>query len=301
MKTEILFLISMGVFICGCKKDEKEEEAKKTTETAESITSAEDHTLVEGNVYASYDIADDLNRTTEYDTLNGKPNRNKAMWFPAAATIQWVDSTFRDGNGIEYTIDFGPLKAESPKGALCKDGRYRAGKFHVSMTGRYKINGAQVKVWADEADAFYSGDGSNMTQFSKTHIWTRTGEDAWKVEVRKAKAVNDKGTVTWESDRNLLRIAGGTTLAITDDEYEITGSANGVNREGKAFTVTIDTPLKKIIQTGCASTFIKGILKLQNTSSTQSIELNYDPYSNEACDKIASVTIAGKQQIIYVR
>jgi hypothetical protein len=301
MKTYLLAVLSLVVGLLGCKKDEVEEEVKKVPEASETITSAEDHSLMEGNVYASYDIADDLNRTTEYDTVNGVPDRKKAFWFPTAAEIIWADSTFKDGNGIEYTIDFGPLKATAPKGTLCRDGRYRAGKVHVSLSNRYKEINAQVKLWADESDAFYSGDGTNMTLFSKTHTWTRKGDDTWKVEVRNAKAVNENGTITWESDRELKRIKGGETLSMLDDEFEITGGASGVNRSGKPFTVSIETPLKKVIQTGCAGTFVKGILKLQNEGSSQSITLDYDPYQNEACDRFAKVTIAGKEQIITVR
>jgi hypothetical protein len=302
MKQSAIWGACLAIVIFSCKKEEDvKEDIKQTNEVLETITSAEDHSQMEGNVYASYDIADDLNRTTEYDSAGGVANRNKALWFPAKAQIVWIDSTFRDGNGIEYIIDFGQLGSAVPKGMLCRDGRYRAGKIHVSLSDRYRNTGAVVRLWINDADQYYAGDGTNMTQFSKTHTWTRTGEDIWTVAVRDAKSVSDKGTVTWKSDRELKRIAGGTTPSFLDDEYEITGSADGVNREGKGFTASIESPLKKKIQAGCASTFVKGVIKIQNDQSSQAITLDYDPYEDGACDKFAKVKVGDKEQIITVR
>ena len=85
------------------------------------------------------------------------------------------------------------------------------------------------------------------------------------------------------------------------DVFEILGSASGTNRKGEAFTVTIDVPLKKKVDVGCAQTFVKGKLTLKNTDSGKEIIIDYDPFGNEACDRVAKATINGKDHIYTVR
>jgi hypothetical protein len=59
-------------------------------------------------------------------------------------------------------------------------------------------------------------------------------------------------------------------------------------------------PLLKKLELGCASTFISGVVTIENETGGILI-LDYDPYNDQACDKVARVTINGLSKIIFVR
>jgi len=283
----LLFASAFIMLIVGCKKDEK-------TNTAETIVSAEDNSTAESELTSMFDVGDDF-------SSNDSRTRAGNTILPSGAIITWQDSTFNDSNGVECTIDFGPLKSSNPKGLLCQDGRYRSGKVHISLSKRYMYDGAIMTIWSTDADMFYAGnDGVNLTQVSGNVKITRLTQSSLQIDVTNAKAVNDKGTVTWQSTRVITKTVDAGP-GILGDQFEITGSASGVNRTGESFTVTIDKPLVKKVEQGCARTFIIGKVTLKNTSSGKTITIDYDPFSNGACDLTAKATINGKEFIYTVR
>lgn len=278
----VLTLVSC-MFLFSCKK-----------ETLETITSAEDNSTAESEFSSAFDLGDDV------ATNEGRLKKGGSTILPSGAILTITDSLFSDGDGKEFTVDFGPLGSGIPHGMLCGDGRYRAGKVHFSLSGPYLNVGSILTITIDESDNFYGGNGAEMTKISGTKVITRTQTNQYTVVVSNGKAVNDKGTVTWASNRTVTRTydAGPGLLG---DVFEVTGSASGTNRNGDDFTVTIDVPLKKKIQVGCANTFIKGKLTLKNTDTGKSILIDYDPYNNEACDRTAKATINGKDYYFTVR
>jgi hypothetical protein len=68
--------------------------------------------------------------------------------------------------------------------------------------------------------------------------------------------------------------------------YLITGSANGVNRDGLAYTMQITSPLRKEI---CCRWLVSGTININPSGMlTRTID-----FGNGACDQNASITIAG--------
>ncbi len=122
-----LFLASLSITFYSCRKDDK-------TETKETITSAEDNSTAENEFTSVFDVADDF-------TSNDGRTRSGNTILPNGAIINFTDSSYSDGDGIECTIDFGPKNPIAPFGRLCNDGRYRAGILHITSSNRYGVVG----------------------------------------------------------------------------------------------------------------------------------------------------------------
>jgi hypothetical protein len=109
---------------------------------------------------------------------------------------------------------------------------------------------------------------------------------------------SDGKTATNKGTRNVTKISGQSTAGVWGDEYEVTGSGSGVNREGDAYTWRVTTPLLKRLQLGCARTFVKGVISVKNEDAGRSLDVDFDPYNNAACDRTAKA-ITGNRSIIF--
>ncbi len=190
------------------------------------------------------------------------------------------------------TIDFGS------ENCLCLDGLYRRGKIIAVFTGtpRRVGNSAQLSL-----ENYYVNDFRFQGNKTYTLLSESTENLKWQVEVNNASIETPDGNFTWRASRTIERIEGNDTpLLGRDDVYLIEGSSEGVNRRGRAFTATIITPLKKVREIGCARVFVSGVVELSNEDG-QSMILNYDPNNDEACDRLAEVTINGRSRIISLR
>lgn len=289
MKVQKLMLgmaLLATMFMVSCKRDK--------IEALETITSAEDNSTAESEFTAAFDLGDDV------ASSDGRLKKAGTSILPSGAVLTITDSSFTDGDGKEFNVDFGPLGTVAPLGKLCGDGRYRAGKINFTLSAPYLTVGSILTISITDSDKFFGGNGSQMTQISGTKVITRTQANQFTVAVTSGRATNDNGTVTWAANRTITRISDAGP-GLLGDVFEISGSASGTNRKGEAFTVTIDVPLKKKVDVGCAQTFVKGKLTLKNTDSGKEIIIDYDPFGNEACDRVAKATINGKEHIFTVR
>lgn len=281
-----IFLLIFLFLFFSCKKDNKI--------SNDNVISANDNSTIETEFSSMFDVAEDFNS-------NDRRVRSGQTILPSSAIVQFQDSNWFDGDGIECTIDFGPLKNTAPKGLLCLDGRYRAGVLHLKMNKRYSLDSFECIVWADENDGFYAGnDGLSLSSVSGTMSILRLSFSSFRITVSDARLRNENGTITWQSNRVIDKKVDNSA-GILGDEYTITGSASGINRKGEAFEVKITEALYKKIQMGCARTFTQGVVELLNTSNQDKIILDYDPYNNNACDLIAKATFRNREFIFTVR
>ncbi len=260
----------------------------KLKENRDNITSAEDFAASETEAAGLFDVSDDANETGMQMTI-----------VPQGATFRWIDST----STIKiYELDFGPLGTTEPKGKLCGDGRYRAGKVLISFSSPYKNVGAVATVKTTSSDLFYSGDGSNMTQIVTDITIKRTAVYSFEITVNSGQLLfSDGKTASFQGVRNVTKTSGMTTSGVWGDEYEVTGSGSGVNREGDNYTWNITTPLLKRMQLGCARTFVKGIISVKNVDAGRSLDVDFDPYNNAACDRTAKAIVGGRSIVFTVR
>jgi hypothetical protein len=263
-------------------------------ELAESIQSAADNAVVETEYAQIYDVVSD------YASTDNRSGKTEDLILPSGATVIFNDTTFTDGDGIEFYIDYGPLDhGASFKGILCSDGRYRAGKIFVSMDKRWSDFPVTINVTIGGLpNEYYVGNGTKMYKVSGLKTITRNSATSYTVEVTNASFQRDNGTITWNSSRTVSQTydAGSGWY---NDEYTLSGTASGTNVNGVTFSVATVTPLKKKLTLGCLTTFIKGELLLTN-SNGKVLGINYDSYNNEACDKAVTVTYNGNTNVIQV-
>ena len=282
----IILLSMTSVFFISCNKDKKG--------TLETIISAEDNSTAENEFTSLFDVADDF-------SSNDRRTRAGNTILPSGAVVVFQDSSYTDGDGVEATIDFGPVKTTVPKGRICQDGRFRAGKIHIRSNRRYFLDSAEIVITVSDSDNYYAGsDGVSLTQLIGTMKIKRLDATTLKIDVLDARAINDKGTVAWQSTRTITKLVDAGA-GILGDQFQITGEASGVNRNSENFTVKIDVPLLKKVEMGCARTFVKGKITLSNTSTGKTISIDYDPYNDQACDLFAKATINGKEYFYAVR
>ncbi|MDP2175033.1 MAG: hypothetical protein Q8K70_03890 [Bacteroidota bacterium] len=281
-----IFYILISVLVISCNKDRRI--------TKDSITSAEDNSTLESEFSSLYTVMEDF-------ASNDRRVRSGNFLLPSGAIITFQDSLFSDGNGIECTIDFGALRNSDPKGLFCNDGRFRAGILHIKTNKRFFQDSFICEMWAEENDAFYAGnDGFNLSNIRGKTTLVKLSNNSYTFEVENARLENEKGVCTWQSKRIITKkIDNGP--GVIGDEFEITGEASGVNRKGEAFKVTVDKPLYKKIAMGCARTFVDGKISIINIDNDRKIEIDYNPYNNNACDLIAKAIIGRKEFIFTVR
>lgn len=278
LKTSCLILVAGSLtWFAACDK---------IRETKQTISSAEDFANSESEFTAAFDVSDDLNST------DFKLRSSHAGILPGGALFTWLDSSFTDGNGVAYEIDFGPLGTTAPYGRECNDGKFRAGKFRFSLDKRYSQIGATGKLMIADSNNYYSGDGVVMTKLSGLLSITRTATNKVTVEVSNGKAERNSKTWLFYGTRFIENTNPGGP-GIIGDEFTVNGSGGGTNKDGVNYTWLVKEDLIKKIEKGCANTFIKGVLEITNDNGGY-ISVDFDPKQDGACDRLARATINGK-------
>jgi len=181
-----------------------------------------------------------------------------------------------------FTLDFGTR-------TLCEDGRTRSGKIVTQLSGRYLDS---TTVISSTFDNYFETINSVDYHLTGNHVVTNMGHNnaghpVFNISVTNASVIAPEGTISWTSSRVREFTSGYNTIFNPfDDAYTITGSANGTDINGDAFTVTITTGLQ--VQFGCP--FIKvGKIEISNTSRPTI----YIDYGSGDCDANYTVTVNG--------
>ncbi|MCC3155900.1 hypothetical protein LJ737_01535 [Hymenobacter sp. 15J16-1T3B] len=245
--------------------------------------SAEDNSDAEGADAAAYEYVD----ANAPDDVNRSASGTYAPAADLAAIGNGCATRTYDAATHTLTISF------DPAGCTGRDGRVRRGQIVAVFSGQHRQAGSSVVV----SLVNYSVNGNAHTG---TRTITYLGNGTYTLDVQAASVTTAQGTFTWASQRTYTQTAGQATRTILDDEYSVTGSASGTNRKGVSFTATIQQPLKKVFQRGCARLFTAGTVEI-NTSKEKTLLLNYDPTGTAACDNIASITVNGRTRTIRIR
>lgn len=276
MKLRNIWIIAVCVslVVVGCKKDEEEPIDTQTTASQDNST--------------AQNIFQDIKRVVEEAaTDEGQSNQKKTGYsFGNCATVSispaWTDTIWPK----VLTIDFGSTNCTGNYGVN------RRGKLVITMTGRYRDEGSEITV---QPDNYYVNDH----KIEGTKKLTNNGRNSsnnltYTINVTNGKLTYPNGDIAyWESTRTNEWVAGeGTTLwtdgfsGICDDEYLITGSATGVNRNGLSYTVNITSALKKKV---CCRWIVSGRVDIEpNGLLTRTID-----FGSGSCDALATITING--------
>lgn len=183
------------------------------------------------------------------------------------------------------TIDFGT-------GCLCRDGKTRKGQIITVFTNSLRTSGSRA---TSTFDRYYVNnvhvEGTHIIEnksTSDTRIITRTVQDGKLTKP-------DGNSIAWNAVHTSTQTAGsGTPLYYWDDEFDITGNANGQNnRKGTLSTWShlIEGPLHKKVT---CKWFDKGTVKLSH-NNIHDVILNY---GDGTCDNQATVTFANYNKTI---
>ncbi|MDQ1266915.1 MAG: hypothetical protein QG635_2068 [Bacteroidota bacterium] len=240
MKTLLSVFLIVGLVLTlalsGCRQ-------KTLDAVEESIQSAEDNALVE-NEFAS--VFENVDNEAETNPMlfggNDKSGSNPLVVTGKSELLSDCTVVTVDSAAKKITIDFGTTNC------LCRDGLYRRGKVYAQFNGKYKAIGSSVNI---SLENYYVQD--NYVTGTKTI--SRIGDQKWGITVQNAGITTDNGTISWNAQRTIERLEGGNTPTVWDDIYLYEGSAIGINRKGVGFSVTIEQPLKKVMQLGCYRNF----------------------------------------------
>ena len=274
--TSIIMLLI--VIISSCRKD------KKTIDL--DTFSSQDNSTAE-NLFADIkkvveEVANDEGESNK--SLNNKSNKYS---FGSCATVSvspaWTDTASWPK---VITIDFGTSNCTGYYGVK------RRGIITVSLTGRYRDPGSVLTV---QLNNYYVND----YKVEGTKTLTNNGRNSnnnlsYSVSVSNGKITDLNGkSIEWTSSYTSEWIEGESTTLFTnglsglcDDVYLITGSGNGVNRNGVAFSATITSPLRKEI---CCRWIVSGSYEVAPSGlSKRTVD-----FGSGTCDNDASVTING--------
>ncbi|MCX6199513.1 MAG: hypothetical protein NTY88_09865 [Bacteroidetes bacterium] len=250
--------------------------------------SAEDNTAIETEYSQIFDVVADY---LSSDTLTHKTDNNI---LPEGVIISFIDRTYSDSDGVVCQLDYGPLEhSSSYKGIPCRDGRYRAGKLTLAMSKHWTDVGTVLIVTINSSDEYYVGDGERMYKLSGWETITRTGDSMLTVEIENATLQRENGSMSWTASQT-VRLLNGNSYGLWNTAYEISGTSQGTNKNGDAFTAEIISPafsLEKNLSLGCLGTFVSGNVSIVNTVNSADNKFAID-YGEGNCDN--SVTLMSK-------
>lgn len=260
-KSSGLFFLTilLGIFfIASCKKEEVDTEVL----TAQDYTTAEQYFVQVFSTIHSFGIQENFNSAL---TVNN-----------TCAPIEFSGDTFDfPVNGpIILMLDYGS--------AGCKDldGRVRKGKLKATFNGKWSKAGSKTNV--EFIDFFIDGiklDGAITI--------TAKNVDSYDISVVNGQCIFSPWTINYTSNLLIIQKAGASTkTVISDDVFEITGTANGNSREGKLYTSKIILPLT--VKTSC-NWVERGASEIIPEGLTSRI-VNY---GDGICDKNAIISING--------
>ncbi len=250
---------------------------------------ATDFCVMQSELASIIEVADEMGDQT---TGKGTPPKFVLGAFGKAASVKILDSTFFDGDAIEFEINFGPNKLPLSENQRGFDGKYRAGIMHIKIQSHYIENTAKLEIEIDKSDNFWVGANPNqpkniaiscstIRQDSKTHSIAIESLDFFG-----QKKISIEGTV------QLLKLTSSNP-GVIGNKYQILGKGL-IKESDDEQSWEIIQPLIKNVVPGCSGEYINGMLELKDSEKSNTTILDYDPFKNESCDRIVRVTIAGK-------
>ena len=124
----------------------------------------------------------------------------------------------------------------------------------------------------------------------------------WTIQIIKGEiTLPDGKTILRDHTRTREWIEGNATMPpplsnLLDDVYSITGSGTGTNREGRNFTITITTALKRLVKVGCRWP-VSGVIEIQ----PDDLKLRTIDFGSGTCDDEATVTVGKKSRTVHLR
>jgi hypothetical protein len=252
-------------------------------------SSAQNYGLLQTELATIMELVDEVSDQT---TGKGTPSKFLLQNLSKEAHIIVIDSSYFDGDDIEFVIDFGPVVKPFKPTQKCLDGRFRAGKVHIRIKSHYIENSSESFVFTDANEEYWFGTDGKPSQILDLRM-SITRDLKERLMYKNVKFKVKQGEVESEFEGNLVleKIAGIQTPGIMGDHYLLTGQGQ-IEHLDEEFDWRIVAPLKKKIEPGCGMIPVLGEVLLENERTNKNISLDFDPFKNESCDRIVRATIA---------
>ena len=266
-----VLLAILFTFALSCKRD-------RTLWDGELFTSL-DNGFVDGEFSAIQNMVNTEGRANA--DIYGKVSSTLGIFCPDAAVS--VTST---GPALHtMRIDFS-------SGANCLDGRLRTGVLVANFTGLWKDSGSQVVITPENYTV--AAYAFSFTMTVSTNPRDSQGKINWTTSVANAQLFHPQnGQITWNAERTTTWIEGEGSPDWTNNAFQITSNATGINRGNRSFTAKTTTPLR---MTADCSSIVSGEVSL----TPQNLETRSVNYGAGACDRLAILTVGTYQQEIIL-
>lgn len=234
------------------------------------------------------------------DQTNGKgtPLYFKLQNFNKDTRITVLDSTFYDGDPVEFTIDFGPAAAPLQPSQKCLDGRFRGGVIKVVLESHYIENTAKSHILIEKGSSFVFGTESKV--FTIDHLEMDVDRQMRELLSFSIKHLEmDDNHLELEGKLTTEKLSGLSTPGVFGDHYQLQGDGH-LEIDDEDFQWNIGSPLIKKLEPGCGMIPVKGLLNLTIEKTNRDIVMDFDPFNNESCDRILRITNAGKMTDIVL-
>ncbi|GEM_PF-130190 len=284
-KLRLPFLAFAGLLFLftACDKDDGDDLAPPI-EPDQSTTATEDQALAEALWNDVGEQADNSSQSEQVE--EGRSGRE--LWMGCANIT--VTST-GDPFPLEVELDFGSSNCTGP------DGRERRGIITYRMTDRYRTPGCTLVVSTTD---YHVNDYKIEGERTIINLGeNNSGQSQYKIMVEDATITSPSGETTiWNSDRVRTWAEGEDTGFLTpdgnggflgldgilDDVYLISGSANGVDRNGRAYEMEITDRLR--VQLDCYYITAGSLTITPEDLDTRTVN-----YGDGTCDNEATLTI----------
>ena len=269
LRLGLLVLVSGLWLVTSCKK-------KESFDPTEFQEAAEDQSRAEAESNYIGDAVDEQGES---------PLRR--VFGPDSSSLPRCAQVSYDSTRRRLTIDFGDTNC------LCRDGVYRRGKIYVTFSGpQWPAPNATALI---TTDSFYVNDNRHDVEKVLFQAGSNAaGHRIIRDTVRRHIVTTPNGTIQWSAIREYRQTQGQNTSMRWDDIWFIGGGAQGTSRRNRPFSTQITDSLK-IVGSCIFRVPVKGIIRLNTQNHT--VILNYDPYNNEACDRVASVQVDNRNPV----
>ena len=204
----------------------------------------------------------------------------------ADSVLITIDKPGATGFPKVVTVDFGA-------GYTDKRGNVLKGKLYIAISNRMSFAGSTRTF---QFVNFFVNENSVKGSKTVTYNGDLAGKPSWSIVAKDTITRTDGTVVTWNSNRTRTRINNnGTDLIYWDDMYAITGSSNGINAKGVAYTMEIDAT-KPLTIVGGWKYFVSGAVVITTEKRTALLD-----YGSGTKDAVATVTINGVTKEITLK
>ncbi len=264
------FLITSALFFTSCQKEDVE------SGVTNSYTSTQDNSDAEKKF-------DDVFNTVSKELQEEQDDSEKRKDVRVSAESPAYPTITLNTSEKKLTIDYGT------EGITDIYQVTRKGKIIVEYTGRYIDQGTVITTTLE--DYYVDGDKVEGTKVV-TNKGEIEGKKTFEIKVTDGKITYTDGKVaTWNSNRTRVLEDEGKALVPFDETYKIYGTADGVNREGLAYTMEVKESEALYVDLSCWVTTRlpeSGILSI-SPEGLQTRSIDYGTIGE--CDRAVKVSI----------